>query len=374
MRIIISGGGTAGHINPGLYIAQKILSQEPDSKILWVGVKGRREEDIVPRHDIDIQFITMQGIKRSLMPPDLIYNLKTIGLIGLGLPLRQSLRIIKKFKPGIVLGTGGFVCAPVIAAALIKRIPAVLFENNSIPGLAVRMLSRYADRVCIAYENAAQNLSEKAKIKITGNPVDPDLSKNVSKEVLSKVGLDPNKKTLLVMGGSLGSRKINQALIGFLNSEKWKKEHSKNWQVWHSTGKARFNEVEDAVADIPSYAGMPYIYENLAALNAADVMVSRAGATSIAEITALGIPAVLIPWPGAAGDHQTYNAGMLEKAYAAVTVKDDELNAGRLGDILTELMTDDEKRRMLSANCRKLGRKDGAAAIVELLQELHKNK
>ena len=354
-KFIISGGGTGGHIFPAISIANALKKQLPDAEILFVGALGRMEMERVPAAGYPIEGLPISGFNRKNM-------LRNISVVfNLLRSLLLARQIISRFKPNVVIGVGGYASAPTLRAASALGVPTVIQEQNSYAGVTNKLLAKKAKRICVAYEGM-ERFFPKEKLVITGNPVRQDLFSITPGTIQAYefFGLDPNKKTLLVVGGSLGARTINQSVVAGLE-----KFLEANVQVIWQTGKFYIDKAREAAA--------PYASANLLvtdfiarmdlAYSIADLVVSRAGASSISELCLLAKPAILIPSPNVAEDHQTQNALALVRKDAAVMIKD-AVAIEELASKAIYLINDEKELNKLSANILKLAEKDSADRIA----------
>jgi len=345
IRIIISGGGTGGHIFPAIAIANALKNLRSDIEILFVGALGKMEMEKVPAAGYKIIGLNIAGLNRSLTWKNLTFPFKLIS------SLLKSFKIIKEFSPNVVVGVGGFASGPVMYAASKKGIPTVIQEQNSYAGITNKILGKRAKKICVAYDNMG-TFFPKGNIIRTGNPVRQDiLNLEGKREIGMKTfNLDPEKKTLLVIGGSLGARSINLAIKASI-----KQFVDVDVQVVWQTGKHFIEEAKKAVenANATNICVSDFIYTMDQAYAVADVVISRAGASSISELCIVGKPAVLVPFPYAAEDHQTKNAMALVNENAALLIKDKNAQKEVCKTAL-ELLSDEEKRNNLSTNIRKL--------------------
>lgn len=356
-KFILSGGGTGGHIYPAIAIANELKLQFPDAEFLFVGAKDKMEMQKVPQAGYEIKGLWIAGLQRKLTLQNMMFPLK------LASSLLESKRIIKQFKPNVVIGTGGFASGPLLQAAGSAGIPTVVQEQNSFPGITNKLLSKKANAICVAYENL-ERFFPKEKIVLTGNPVRQDLIDIDSKrdEAITFYGLDPNKKTLLVLGGSLGARKINQLIEKELQNFL-----SQNVQIIWQCGKLyfeeykKFNQLNVKVIDF--IERMDFVYA------AADVIISRAGASSVSELCIVGKPVIFIPSPNVAEDHQTKNAQAIVNAKGAILLKEIQLE-NEFSIVFEALLKDEGKQQQLSVNIKKLARPDATKQIVEEIKKL----
>lgn len=361
MKVIVSAGGTGGHIYPALAMIDALKKQEPSSEILYVGSKRGLEKNIVPKRGIDFKELEIQGFKRKLS----FENVKTIMLFMKA--VSEAKKIIREFKPDVVVGLGGYVSGAVVFAAEKMNIPTVIHEQNSVVGLTNKFLSRGVDSIGIAFEDA-RNQFPQQKVKFVGNPRAQEVVQIKSRFTWEEYGLENNKATVLIFGGSQGALKINQATVEAIDEF-----NKRNYQVVFVTGQKRYDGVVEQLNKNHILVGKnivikPYISNMPEVLPKVAVIVGRAGATSIAEITALGIPSVLIPSPYVTADHQTKNAQSLVQAGAAEMITEEQLNSVSLLNIVDGMLEDDVKRIEMERSSKKLGVPDAADELVELLR------
>jgi UDP-N-acetylglucosamine--N-acetylmuramyl-(pentapeptide) pyrophosphoryl-undecaprenol N-acetylglucosamine transferase len=360
-KFIISGGGTGGHIFPAISIANALKKRLPDAEILFVGALGRMEMERVPAAGYPIEGLPVSGFDRKNM----LRNIQVLSNLIQSLMLAR--RIIRRFKPDVVIGVGGYASAPTLRAASALGIPTVIQEQNSYAGVTNKFLAKKAKRICVAYEGM-DRFFPKDKVVLTGNPVRQDLFSVASKivEAYQFFNFDPKKKTILVVGGSLGARTVNQSIIAGL--EKLSKA---NVQVIWQTGKFYIEDARKAAEPFtsPNLLVTDFVSRMDFAYSIADLVVSRAGASSISELCLLAKPAILIPSPNVAEDHQTQNALALVRKDAAVMIKD--MNAkDQLVDRALELISNEAELNKLSNNILKLAEKDSADRIAEEILKL----
>ncbi|ERM82657.1 UDP-diphospho-muramoylpentapeptide beta-N- acetylglucosaminyltransferase [Rhodonellum psychrophilum GCM71 = DSM 17998] len=358
---MISGGGTGGHIYPAIAIANAWMEKHPDTEILFVGAEGKMEMQKVPEAGYKIEGLKVAGLQRSLSLANVSFPFK------LASSLRKSRQLLADFKPNAVVGVGGYASGPLLFVAQNKGIPTLIQEQNSYAGLTNKLLSKRARRICVAYPGM-EEFFPKDRIQVTGNPVRKDILDLKGKSEMAKFhfGLQPDKKVLLILGGSLGARTINQAvladMVGFEES---------GYQLLWQCGKYYFQEMSQKVmgSGLKHVYLMEFIREMDLAYAAADVVVSRAGALSVSELSIVGKPVIFIPSPNVAEDHQTKNAMAYVKEIAAVLLKDNHA-VGQLKKEVDQLMADESKMDLLSENIKKLARPDAANRIVSALEEI----
>lgn len=356
-RVIISGGGTGGHIFPAISIANTIRRRFPDAEILFVGAEDRMEMDKVPAAGYKIVGLPVSGFDRA----HLLRNVKV--LFKLSNSLFRAFSTIRKFKPDIAVGVGGYASGPTLRMAGWLRIPTLIQEQNSYAGVTNKLLAKTAKRICVAYKDM-DAFFPADKIIITGNPVRKDLEEatNKKEDALEYFGLDPEKKTILVVGGSLGARTINQSLINDLDKLFAATDVQLIWQ----TGK---NYLADATKHLKAYRGMKMYHSDFItrmdyAYSAADLVISRAGASSISELCLLAKPVILVPSPNVAEDHQTKNAMALVHKDAAIMIADKDAGAQLVSTAL-EVVHDTERLNTLSRNISELALHHASDRIVD---------
>lgn len=356
LRVIISGGGTGGHIFPAVSIANAIKLQHPDAKILFVGAEGRMEMQRVPAAGYEIIGLPVAGFDRK----HLLRNISV--LIKLMRSQLKARRIVKAFQPDVAVGVGGYASGPTLKVAGMMGIPTLIQEQNSYAGVTNKLLAKQASKICVAYEGM-ERFFDKEKIILTGNPVRQGLLQhNMSREdAVRSFQLDPAKKTVLIIGGSLGARTINNCVMQGLD----KIRQSGVQFIWQ-TGKIYINEARAAVSragELPMLHTTDFIADMAAAYRAADLVISRAGAGSISELCLLGKPVILVPSPNVAEDHQTKNALALVNKEAALYVKDAEAGVKLLDTAIATVQQPDTLNK-LSTNIAKLAFKDSANVIA----------
>ena len=370
LRVIISGGGTGGHIFPAVSIANAIKKQHPEAEILFVGALGRMEMQRVPAAGYKIEGLPVRGLVRPLWSP------KNIGVMMDFLKSKKMVKqIIRDFKPQVAVGVGGYASAPTLNAAYSMGIPCLIQEQNSYAGVTNKSLAKKAKVVCVAYSGMSRFFPEE-KILMTGNPVRQNLLDNrmPKEEARKSFGLDPNKKTVLIVGGSLGARTMNESVLAHLDEIR-----NSNVQFIWQTGKYYSEQIAEElgkVAPVENLKVMDFIGSMDNAYAAADIVVSRAGASSISELCLLGKPCILVPSPNVAEDHQTKNAMALSNRGAAILVKDKDAK-NKLISVALMAVNDDMKLESLSGNVKMLALHGSADVIAEEVYKLaveYKNK
>ena len=357
-RIIVSGGGTGGHIFPALSIADAIKSKYPDAKILFVGADNRMEMQRVPDAGYEIVGLPIAGFNRKNM----LKNIKVLWLILKS--QRMAKKIIKKFAPHAVVGVGGYASGPTLKMAAAMNIPTLIQEQNSYAGVTNKILAKKAKMICVAYDGM-ERFFPKEKIMLTGNPVRKSLiNMNTNRsEAIKKIGVDENKKCVLIVGGSLGARSINEAMLA--NIETIRENENINF-IWQ-TGKLYFEEMKERCATMGKPENLiitDFVSDMAAALGASDLVISRAGAGSISEFALLGKAVILVPSPNVSEDHQTKNAMALVEKDAAIHVPDSKAKEDMIR-IAVETVLDPQKIEALEKNVIKLGKPNAAEVIAD---------
>ncbi len=359
MRILLACAHTGGHIYPALAVAGELRERMPDTSVLFVGGTREIQNKILSDAGYEMKKIPVVGLPRKLSPA-------LVTFVGkLGISIVRSMQIIRGFKPSLVMSTGGYVAGPPIIAACVLGVPVVMQEQNSYPGITTKYLARFAEVVFLGFEDAARYLKAHPGTVVTGNPVRKEIGTGNRTDAAAKFGLDPGLKTVLVFGGSQGSRAINTAFSGIVE-----KLGEHDLQVIWQTGAAEFERWR-------SYDGaaqgkikvVPYLDAMSDAYTAADLVVARAGAMSIAEITVCGLPAIFIPLPTAAERHQEHNARSLVEAKAASMILEENLSPDVLEREIMGILTSDKRCADMSAASRQLGKRDAAGRIAEFIIE-----
>ena len=364
IHILVSGGGTGGHIFPAVSIANALKEKMPDSEILFVGAEGRMEMERVPAAGYKIKGLPIQGFNRA----NKLANIKVLFRLFKSLLMARS--IVKEFKPDVAVGVGGYASGAALWAASSLNVPSLIQEQNSYAGVTNKLLAKKVSKICVAYDNMERFFPADKIIK-TGNPVRQNLCAQVDKELAYKeFGFDPNKKTIVVIGGSLGARTVNNSLLAGVR----KLAAEQDVQVLWQTGKIYIDEMRAKTSDLPSDSGIvvtDFISRMDYAYAVADLVVSRAGASSISELCLLGKPVILVPSPNVAEDHQTKNALALSTKDAAILIHDKDAVA-QLVDTALLTIRDEAKLKSLSENISKLAEKDSANRIADAVIKLIK--
>ncbi len=372
MRVLVTGGGTAGHINPALAIADSIRREYPDTEFLFVGAEGKMETELVPKAGYPIKTVKVQGFKRSFAPKSILYNCKTVACVLSA--SRISADILKEFKPDIAIGTGGYVCGPILRKALKMRIPVLVHESNAFPGVTVKALAKEGATVLLCSEEARRHLPANCKCIVTGNPLRPAFATlhtpKAKAAARAELGLD-ERPLVLSFGGSLGARRINEAMVGVL--ERSRKEGK--LQHIHGVGKGGWTTTCAALKEkgVPLTANgiavREYIDDMPRCMAAADLIISRCGAMTLSEIPAAGKPAILIPSPYVAENHQYHNAMALVKNGAAACIEEKDLTVDSLWSAITQITADPAYMQEMADNAEKLAIRDADARIMAVIKE-----
>lgn len=360
-RVIISGGGTGGHIFPAIAIANRIKKEYPDAKILFIGAEGKMEMEKVPEAGYEIEGLWISGFQRRLTLKNLALPFKILASIW------KARGIVKKFKPQVAIGVGGYASGPTLKVASLMKVPTILQEQNSFPGKTNKLLAQKATKICVAYEKL-ERFFPGEKIEITGNPVRDKVVQieGLKSKGLAHFGLDEGKKTLLVVGGSLGAKTLNDSLKKDLNQLQ-----EKNIQVIWQCGKYQSEELMEwsKEQDMSGVSLNIFIKEMELAYAAADTIVSRAGAIALSELAIIGKPIILVPSPNVAEDHQTKNAMALVGQDAAILIRDVEAREKLIPQVL-ELMQDENRQNEMSKNLKEKAIDNADERIVDVIKNI----
>lgn len=369
MKVVIAAAGTAGHINPGLAIANKIKQEEPKSEITFIGTTRGLENDLVPRAGFNLKTIDAYGLSKKLTIENIKKMYKTLKGYG------EAKKILKDLKPDIVIGTGGYICGATILAAHNLKIPTMLHESNSFPGKAVKLLAKKTDVILISFEDAKERIPNAKKIVHTGTPVKikkQEYTNSQIEKLKKELGLNNEKPLVLIFGGSQGAQKINEAIMGII-----KNKLNKEYQIIWATGPKQYDIIKEKLEDanininyIENTKIVPYIYNMEEIMNVSDLIVSRSGAMTITEIANLAKPSILVPLPNVSGDHQMYNAKVLANKNAAIIIKNDDLNTVDLNTKIKEIVLDKNKKEQMGKNAFKVSTKNVEEKIGQEIKEL----
>lgn len=353
MKVVIAAAGTGGHINPGIAIANKIKEKQPNSEFVFIGTNRGLENDLVPRAGYDLRVIDAHGLERKLT----VQNMKN--LYATYKSIKEAKGILQEFGPDVVVGTGGYICVPVVLAAKKLGIPVVLHESNAFPGIAVKLFKKKADAILVGFEDAKKRLKDAKNVIVTGNPIKIkklNLTEQEKTKIKGELGVSGNKPVVLVFGGSQGARSINRSFIEIIVNKK-----NKDYQIIWAAGpeqyekiKEKLDEVNVDIENIKDVKIVPYIYNMEEVMNACDLVVCRSGAMTITEISVTGKPAIFIPFPFATENHQEYNARVLEGVGAAKIILDKDLNSEILSSTITEIIKDPDQLAQMAKNAERI--------------------
>ena len=362
--MIIAGGGTGGHLFPGLALAEEVKKRDSSTEVVFVGTEHGIEARIIPREGYPLKFLRTEGIVgRSLLK-------KTKAGFKLLLSFVDANRILKEVMPDIVIGVGGYASGAIVFAAGMKSIPTMIHEQNSVPGLTNKMLGNVVQRICVTYQESRSSFPM-GKTFLTGNPIRARILKGDKESAYKLFSLEKDLFTVFVFGGSSGAKSINRAMVDTLNHLGDLKDKI---QFLHQTGSADFDNIREAYRKAGVKAMIaPFIYQMAEAYSIADIVISRAGATTLAELTALGKPAILIPYPFAAGRHQEFNAIKLREMGAAFMILDNELNGEIIAEHISDMYKNDSLRADMQRASRGLGSPDACTRIVDVAVSLIKS-
>ena len=370
MRVIIAAAGTAGHINPGLAIANKIKKEDKTAKIIFVGTTRGLENDLVPRAGYELKTIEAYGLSKKIS----IENMKKMCLTLKG--YSQAKKIVKEFKPDIVIGTGGYICGATISAAAHYKIPTMLHESNAFPGKAIKMLASKTDTILVSFKDAIPRIKKAKNVVFTGTPVKikkQEYSALQMEHILNDAGLKQDKPIVLVFGGSQGARRLNDTMLEIIK----KKENE--YQVIWATGPKQYDIIKEElekvhinINNIPNIKVIPYIYNMEELMNVVDIIVARSGAMTITEISNLGKPSILVPLPNVSHNHQLYNAKALESVGAAKIILDEEINGSILNDTINQMISDKNTLKQMGENALKISTTNAEDKIYEEIKKLVK--
>ncbi len=372
MKAIISAAGTAGHINPALAIANKIREKEPDSEIIFIGTNHGLENDLVPRAGYKLKRVEAYGLKKEISFTNLKHMIKTMQ------SAKQVKKIIDEFQPDLVIGTGGYICGPVFAAATSKKVPAILHESNAYPGKAVKMFAKEVDAVLVGFEAAKNRLSKAKKVVVTGNPTKIkklNISQNQKRNILAELGVKNDLPIVLIFGGSQGAQKINEATVELI-----KAKLNKEYQIIWATGRNQYDIVKESfekatisIKNIKNVKVVSYIYNMEELINMADLVICRSGAMTITELAICGKPAIFIPLPSRSANRQEDNARVLEELGAAKIILNNELTGEKLANEIDAIIYDKAKLEEMGKVATKIAPSDVEEKIYDEILKIVKN-
>jgi UDP-N-acetylglucosamine--N-acetylmuramyl-(pentapeptide) pyrophosphoryl-undecaprenol N-acetylglucosamine transferase len=361
LRVLIAGGGTAGHINPGIAIAKHIKEKHYDAEIVFVGTQKGLETKLVTREGFELKLIKVRGFKRKLSFDTFVAVKELIG------SLSEAARLIRDFKPDIVIGTGGYVCGPVLFSAARKKIPTLVHEQNAFPGVTNRLLSRFVNVVAISFKESEKFFGSAKKLVLTGNPIRKEMLE-ISSVNTGEKRVNNGMPVVVVFGGSRGAEKINLATVDMIKNNL----KEMDCKVIFATGESQYEKIMKQLEGVSnkSLEVMPYIFDMANVMASADLVICRAGAITISELTALGVPSVMIPSPYVTANHQEHNARALEKQGAAEVILEKDLDGKLLYHKMISLIRDKRKLEEMGANARRVGVRDASIKIYSIINEL----
>ena len=368
MRFLFACGGTAGHVNPAIAIAGRIKELLPEAKILFVGAQGNMETELVPMAGYDLETVRITNLQRGFSMEKIAHNLRTAANVVVSRV--QADKIIRNFNPSIVVGTGGYVCYPVISAAAARKIPTIIHDSNAVPGLTTKSLANAADRILVGFEESRMYYKHPERVTVTGTPVRMDFFKYSQSEAKKELGLPIETPLVVAVWGSLGAAKMNEIMVNLID----RAEKKPFFRLIYATGKrgfeaiterigpARLEELKAAGFDIREY-----IYDMPLVMSASDLVMCRAGASTLAELTALGKPGILVPSPNVTNDHQGKNAGVLERRGAAVLVREEATSAENMLALVSELLNNQDRLSDMAEKMRLIGGRESTDKIVSIV-------
>ena len=369
MKFVFTCGGTAGHINPALAVALYLKENLPDTQFLFIGALGQMEMELVPREGYDIKGLKITNISREKSLEGLLHNAETVSNVLSSTV--EARRILKEFAPDVVIGTGGYVCYPVIMAAHRLGIPTVIHESNAGPGLTTRMLSKVVDKILVGVEGCAHEYSDPSKVVVTGTPVRGAFSLFTRESARAELGLPEDEPLVLSVWGSLGAGRMNEFVLKMLPSIEKEKFH-----FIHVTGSRYYDDfMREVVSSVPDYAEngieiFEYLHDMARVMTAADCILCRAGASTLSELTFMGKPAILVPSPNVVDNHQEKNARVLEAAGGARVLLESEMNEDTLLKEIVSLISDSGRLEQMSACMKKAGFENSAEKIANEILSL----
>ncbi|MDI6807376.1 MAG: undecaprenyldiphospho-muramoylpentapeptide beta-N-acetylglucosaminyltransferase [Candidatus Eisenbacteria bacterium] len=361
MRIMIAGGGTGGHVYPGVAVAEELRRANPDVELLFVGTKRGVEKKIIPELGYELKIVHARGFPRKVTPVLLL------AFIDFFLGLLQAAKMIISWKPDCVVGTGGYVSCPTLMVAKLLRKSTLIQEQNTVPGLSNRLLSLFADEIHISFAESRKFFRRKTRLRLSGNPVRRSVVEGESGQGLEEFGFSKGKKTVFVFGGSRGAKRINEAIVRTVTVLK----NREDIQYIIQTGERDFSLVSESLKEFKDRVWIrAYLDRIEAAYKVADIVVARAGATALAEIAASGLPSILIPYPYATHGHQEVNAAAFKEAGAARVIRESELTGERLAGVIVSILDDSVTLRKMSKCARGMARYDAAEKIARCIERL----
>lgn len=374
MKFVLTCGGTAGHINPALAVAGKLRELMPDCGILFIGAKGHMETELVPREGYEIRTLTVTNLSRGHDFEALKHNIETLKNVAVS--IHEAKAILREYKPDAVIGTGGYVCYPVIIAAEELKIPCAVHESNAVPGLTTKMLADKVERIMVGFSDSVEHYRHPDRVEVTGTPVRGQFDKITKRQAKIELGLDADKPLIVSVWGSLGAGHMNDVVADLLCSDRM----DGSFNIIHSVGKKYYSDFLSKLGE--KTMGRPvagadireYIYDMPKVMAAADLIMCRAGASTLAELCYMGKPAVIVPSPNVTNNHQERNARVLEKAGGAKVYLESELENETFFDDICSLVKDGEELEKMSGSMKALAVSNAVDRICEIVLELTEKK
>lgn len=372
MRVIFTCGGTAGHVNPALALAGYMREKDPDTAVLFVGTPTGMERELVAKAGYDYAAVEVDSFRRSMRPEAMRHNLHAAGALARSGPAAKA--ILREFRPDLVVGTGGYASYPMVKAAAKAHIPTAVHESNMVPGLTTKMLEEYAGVIMVGFEDCRQHYRHPERIAVTGTPVRGDFFRLSREEARKKLGFDDDAPLVVSFWGSLGASHMNEAMVDFFRRED---AEGYPFRHIHAAGKGSWPVMEQKLRELglprsPRLDVRQYIYDMDVVMAAADVVLCRAGASTISELTALGKPTVMVPSPYVTNNHQEKNARLLETHGGAVVITEPEATGGGLYDAVSAILSESEKRSSMARAMKELGIPDATERIYDTVMALVK--
>lgn len=371
MRVVFTCGGTGGHINPALAVARMLRERQPDSEILFIGAEDGMESTLVPREGFRLETIRISSFERSLAPKKVWHNVKTAADIGGA--LRKVKKILKEFAPDVILGTGGYASFPALRQGARMGIPTAVHESNAVPGLATRMVMKHVDRILVCYEECKEKYPDPGKVTAVGMPVSEAFIYTKRADARQELGISEKEKLIVSCWGSLGAREMNKKIARFIRLE----SETDAYRHIHATGSYGWRWMPDLVkelgVDLKAHPGIDmreYIYNMPTLMAAADLVICRAGASTLNEVAASGAPAIIVPSPNVTDNHQEKNARVFERRGAALVIREAECDGDLLYARAGELLSDPERLSEMRRNLQSMAVLDSTERIYGILKEL----
>ena len=371
MNVIFTCGGTGGHINPALAVAKLLRERRPDSEILFIGADDGMEGTLVPREGFRLETIKIDFFERRLTPKGLVHNARTA--LQIGGALRRVDAILKEFQPDVILGTGGYASFPALRQGARRGIPTAVHESNAVPGLATRMVMKKVDRILVCYDECAEQYPDPAKVSAVGMPVDEEFIFTKRADARRTLGIGEDEKLIVTCWGSLGAREMNKKIARFIQLE----SQTDEFRHVHATGSYGWRWMPDLVRDMgvdlsahPGIEMREYIYNMPELMAAADLMICRAGASTLNEVAASAVPAIIVPSPNVTDNHQEKNARILDRRGAAVVVRESECDGDSLYALARELLSDPDRLGSMRRALQSMAVLDSAERIYGILRTL----